>query len=143
LNNFRRLYPAISLGTHVNQWNSPNGPGLFAYARRLGTQEVFVVFNTAGSTQTLPARDTTYANGTPLANLLNPSEVITVASAQTPATSVPATTAKIFIAQAHMLALGPGASSTSAVHNAATGATSAPLVLDFSKGMETASVEAA
>ena len=61
LNNFRRLYPALTSGTYVNQWNNPAGPGLFAYARRLGTQEVFVVFNTTNATQTLPGRATTYA----------------------------------------------------------------------------------
>jgi glycosidase len=143
LNNFRRLYPALSLGTHINQWNAPNGPGLFAYARRLNTQEVFVVFNTAGSTQTLPARDTIYANGTALVNLLNPSEVITVASAQTPAISVPATTAKIFIAQSQMQLLDPVVTSISPAHDAANVATFAPLVLRFSRAMDTASVEAA
>jgi glycosidase len=143
LNNFRRLYPAISLGTHINLWNAPNGPGLFAYARRLGTQEVFVVFNTAGSTQTLPARSTIYATGTPLVNLLNPAEVITVAFAQTPAISVPATTAKIFIAQSQMQPLDPVVTSISPAHDASNVATSAPLVIHFSKAMDTASVEAA
>jgi glycosidase len=143
LNNFRRLYPAISLGTHVNLWNAPNGPGLFAYARRLGTQEVFVVFNTSGSTQTLPARSTIYATGTPLVNLLNPAEVITVASAQTPTISVPATTAKIFIAQSQVQPLDPVVTSISPAHDAGNIATSASLVLHFSKAMDTASVEAA
>ena len=47
LNNFRRLYPTLQIGSHVNKWNDPSGPGLFAYARRLGTEEVFVVFNTS------------------------------------------------------------------------------------------------
>ena len=47
LNNFRRLYPALQLGSHVNLRSDPNGPGLFAYARRLGAEEVFVVLNTS------------------------------------------------------------------------------------------------
>ena len=64
LNNFRRLYPALQTGDHVNQWNDPSGPGLFAYMRRLGTQEVLVVFNTSGTTQVLPSRQTIYAAGT-------------------------------------------------------------------------------
>ena len=38
LNNFRRLYPALRTGSHVNQWNTPGGPGLFAYQRLPGTQ---------------------------------------------------------------------------------------------------------
>jgi hypothetical protein len=144
LNNFRRLYPVLSLGTHVNQWNSPNGAGLFAYARRLGAQEAFVVFNTAGSAQSLPARSTIYPAGTPLVNLLNTSEVITVTSTQEiPAISVAGTTAKIFIAQSQMLPLDPVVTSITPSHDAANVATSTPLVLHFSKPMDIASVQAA
>ena len=65
----------------------------------LVVQEVLVVFNTATSTQTLPAVGLTYAPGTMLVNLLNTNEIITVTGAsQTPSISVPSTTAKIFIA---------------------------------------------
>ncbi len=63
LNNFRRLYPALTLGSYVNQVNNSTGPGLFAYSRVLNTQEVFVVFNTASSSQTLPASTLTYPRG--------------------------------------------------------------------------------
>ena len=144
LNNFRRLYPAMSLGTHVNQWNSPNGPGLFAYSRRLGTQEVFVAFNTAGSTQTLPARSTIYPAGTQLVNLLNSSELITVTgSQQIPSLSVPGTTAKIFIAQSLIQPLDPVVISISPAHDAKNVATGGPVVINFSKAMDTASVQEA
>ncbi len=71
LNNFRRLYPALTLGSYVNRANNSSGPGLFAYSRVLNTQEVFVVFNTASSSQTLPASTLTYPAGTVLVNLLN------------------------------------------------------------------------
>ncbi len=144
LNNFRRLYPAMSLGTHVNQWNSPNGPGLFAYARRLGTQEVFVVFNTSGSSQTLSARPTIYPVGTVLTNLLYPSETITVGSGpQTPSISVPGTTAKIFIAQSQVLPLDPVVTAISPAHDAGNISTSAPVIVTFSKAMDTNSVQTA
>lgn len=144
LNNFRRLYPALRTGTHANLWNDPNGPGLFAYARRLGTQEVFVVFNTAGSTQTLPSRPTSYPPGTVLVNLFNPSETITIiAGPGTPALDVPATTAKIFVAQAQLLPLDPVVVSVSPTHDAANVSALAPLVLQFSVPMETNSVLAA
>ena len=104
LNNFRRLYPAIALGAHVNQFSDATGPGLFAYSRRLGTQEVFVVFNTASSNQTLPGVEVTHAPGTALVNLLDPNEIISVTTAsQTAPISVPPTTAKIFLAQAQAL----------------------------------------
>jgi len=144
LNNFRRLYPALKLGTHVNQWNDPSGPGLFAYARRLGTQEVFVVFNTAVTTQVLTNRATTYAPGTALVNLLDPNEIITVvAGSQTPLISVPSMTAKIFIAQSRLLPLDPVVNSNSPAHAATNVLPGSPVVLHFSKPMNTNSVQSA
>jgi glycosidase len=144
LNNFRRLYPAISLGSHVSQYNNSSGAGLFAYSRRLGSQEVFVVFNTASSTQTLPGCNVTYSPGTALVNLLNTNEVITVTSAsQTPSISVPSTTAKIFIAQSQWLPLDPVVLSNSPAHSAANVPTWSSIVLQFSKPMDTNSVQSA
>ncbi|MGH7989091.1 MAG: alpha-amylase family glycosyl hydrolase, partial [Limisphaerales bacterium] len=92
LNNFRRLYPALTLGSYVNQADNSSGPGLFAYSRVLNTQEVFVVFNTAATSQTLPSRTLTYPAGAVLVNLLNTNETITLAAgSQTPAITVPST----------------------------------------------------
>ncbi len=144
LNNFRRLYPALSLGAHVNQWNNPAGPGLFAYARRLGTQEVFVVFNTATNVQTLASRSTTYAPGTALVNLLNPDEVISVlAGSLTPQISVPTMTAKIFLAQSQVLPLDPVVTASYPPHGVTNIPTWSPVVLQFSQPMDTNRVQAA
>ena len=144
LNNFRRLYPALSLGTHINQWNNPSGPGLFAYSRVLGTQEVFVVFNTASSSQTLPGRPLTYPAGTVLVNVLNTNETITVASgSQTPAIAIPGSTAKIFVAQTQWQPLDPVVTSDAPAHAATNISTLAPVVLQFSEPMNTSSVQAA
>jgi alpha-amylase len=144
LNNFRRLYPALQTGSHVNQWNNPTGPGLFAYARRLGTQELFVVLNTSASLQTLTNRSTIYPPGTVLVNLLDTNETITVeAGPQTPSIPVPGTIAKIFVAQAQMLPLDPVLISSSPAHDAGNVPTWSPLVLQFSKPMDTNSVQAA
>lgn len=143
LNNFRRLYPALRTGTHANLWNEPSGPGLFAYARRLGTQEVFVVFNTAASVQTLPARPTTHPAGTTLVNLLDPADTIVVTAG--PATApieVPGTTAKIFIAQVQQLPLDPVVTSVSPGHDASGVSVLAPLVVQFNRAMDTNSVQA-
>ncbi len=144
LNNFRRLYPALLTGTHVNRWNDPDSPGLFAYEREFGAQEVFVVFNTAGSSQTLTNRSTTYPAGTVLVNLLNTNETITtVAGPLTPQITVPATTAKIFIAQSQLLPLDPVIVSNFPAHAATNVPTSSPIVLQFSKPMNTNSVQSA
>jgi glycosidase len=144
LNNFRRLYPALSLGSQVDLANNASGPGLFAYSRRLGAQEILVVLNTAGSTQILPGCGTTYAPGNALVNLLNPNEIITVSAAsQTPAISVPSTSVKIFLAQSQVLPLDPVVVSNYPAHSAAAVPTWSPIVLQFSKPMDTNSVQGA
>jgi alpha-amylase len=144
LNNFRRLYPALQTGGQSNLWSNADGPGLFAYARRLGAQEVLVVFNTAGTNQTLPECPTLYPPGTRLVNLLDPQETATVlAGPKTPAITVPGTLAKIFIAQAQMLPLDPAVTRISPAHDAKEISTVAPVVIQFSQPMAVASVEAA
>jgi glycosidase len=145
LNNFRRNYPALRRGSHVNLWNNPSGPGLFAYARRFQTQEVYVVFNTAGSSQTIPARPTSYSAGTQLVNLLNTNEIITVTAAQDgiPSVTLPATSAKIFVALSQFQPLDPIVVSVSPAHAAANASPNASIVLGFSKPMDTNSVQAA
>ena len=145
LNNLRRLYPALQTGTHVNLWSDPAGPGLFAYARRLGgTQEVFVVFNTAATSQSLPSRPTLYPAGTTLVNLLDPTESLTIlAGPVTPAINVPGTAAKMFVAQPQFLPLNPVVTGVSPAHDAANVSALTPLVMQFSTPMDTNSVQAA
>jgi alpha-amylase len=144
LNNFRRLYPALTLGTYLNHASNASGPGLFAYSRILNSQEVLVVVNTAGSTQTLPPCPTTYPAGTVLLNLLNTNETITLSgSAQTPAIPVPAISAKMFIAQSQWQPLDPVVVSNSPAHWATNIALSSPIVLQFSQGMDTNSTQSA
>jgi glycosidase len=144
LNNFRRLYAPLRTGAHVNISNNPFGPGLFAYARRLGTQEVFVVFNTAGSTQTLTSHSTIFAPGTPIVNLFDTNEVLTVtATPEIPPITVPGMSAKIFVAQSDWQPLDPVVVSNSPAHDATNVPTFSPIVLQFSKPMDTNSVQAA
>jgi glycosidase len=142
LNNFRRLYPALQIGSHVNRWNDPDSPGLFAYARRLGTQEVLVVFNTSGSTQTLTNRPTAFAAGTQIVNLFDTSEVLTVTGTpELPPITVPGTAAKIFVAQSDWKPLDPVVVSNSPAHDGSGVSTFSPIVLQFSKAMDTNSVQ--
>ena len=136
LNNFRRLYSSLRRGGHRNLWNTSGGPGLFAYSRTNGNEEVFVVFNTAGSTQTLTNRSTTYPQGTVLVNLLDTNETITVAAGPTtPQITVPAMSIKLFIAQSLLQPLDPVVVSQSPAHGATNVPPATPLVLTFSKPM--------
>jgi alpha-amylase len=144
LNNFRRLYPAMSLGSYVNQWYNSSSPGLFSYSRILNGQEIFVVLNTASSSQTLPARTLTYPAGTVIENLLNTNETYTLATgSQTPSISVPAVTAKIFIASSQWQPTDPVVVSNSPAHWTASVPVFSPIVLQFSDSMNTGSVQSA
>jgi hypothetical protein len=144
LNNFRRLYICLREGDHNNLWNDPSGPGLFAYSRVYSNQEIFVCFNTASTSQTLTSRPTTYPAGTVLVNLLNTNETYVVNSTpNTPPITVPGTTAKIFIAQSLMQPLDPVVISQSPSHSMSNVSASASVVLQFSKPMDTNSVQAA
>src|ERR1017187_9979045 len=144
LNNFRRLYPALRTGVQTNLWNNANGPGLFAYARRLGAQEIFVVFNTAATNQTLPSCPTIYPAGAKLVNLLDPRETTTVlAGSKIPAINVPGATAKIFIAQSQILPLDPAVAAISPAHDSKEISPFSPVVIRFSEPLDEKSVEAA
>jgi alpha-amylase len=143
LNNFRRLYPVLQTGRHVSLWNDPDGPGLFAFARRLGAREVFVALNTAATNQVLPACPTIYHPGTKLVNLLDPRETIMVLPAsQIPAITVPGASAKLFTAQAEVLPLDPAVAAVSPAHDSSNVPPDSPLVVQFSKPMDRKSTEA-
>lgn len=144
LNNFRRLYPAMQTGVQTVLASSSNGPGLFAFTRRLGGQELIVVFNTANTSQTLPSCPTVYRPGSKLVNLLDPRETISISrNSVTPPLIVPGTSAKIFIAQSQMLPLDPVVTGISPAHDSAELSTLATVVIRFSEPMDAKSVEKA
>ena len=144
LNNFRRLYPALQTGVQSNLWSGSHGPGLFAYTRRLGAQQVFIVFNTADDDRTLPARPMIYPAGTRLVNLLDPSESITLtANGQTPPVVVPGTSAKIFVAESDVRPLDPVVTGISPAHDSTEISPTAPIIIHFSQPMNTSSAERA
>ena len=77
-------------------------------------------------------------------NLLNTNETITLTSgSQTPALTVPGASAKIFIAQSQWQPLDPVVAGSSPEHWAADVPTGSPIVLQFSRPMDTNSVQAA
>jgi glycosidase len=147
LNNFRRLYPALRTGAQNNLASNPSSPGIFAYSRVLSNEEVFVCLNTASSSQNLTSCPTTYTPGTILVNLLNTNDTITVISGagtnETPAITVPSMTAKIYTAQSLVQPLDPVVISQSPAHAATNISIAASVVLQFSKPMDTNSVQTA
>ncbi|HMP71719.1 MAG TPA: alpha-amylase family glycosyl hydrolase [Kiritimatiellia bacterium] len=145
LTNFRRLYPALRRGTHHNLWHNPDGPGLFAYARRLEDQEVFVMMNTSPTPQQLAARPTMYPPGTRLVNLLNTQEIVTVTGGNDgiPPIPIAGTTSKIFIAESYWQPLNPVVVRQAPAHAGGGVPWHGGVTLDFSQPMETNATQSA
>ena len=144
LNNFRRLYPALQTGIQSNLWSDASGPGVLAFSRRLGAQEVFVVLNTAETNRMLPPCPTIYPAGTRLRNVLDEAESLTVlAGGQIPTVVMPGTSAKVFVAGSEIRPLDPVVTGISPAHDAKEIAPTAPVVIHFSEPMDTRSAERA
>lgn len=144
LNNLRRLYSALQTGAQSNLWSNANGPGLFAFTRQLGAQEVFVAFNTAGRTETLAPCPIIYPAGTKMQNVLDGKESFVVGdNNRTPPLTLPATSAKIFVAESEIQPLDPVVAEISPEHDANEISSAGQIVIHFSEPMETASVERA
>lgn len=144
LNNFRRLYPALETGSQTDLYSDANGPGLFAYARQLWSQKIFIVFNTSARSRIMPACPTTFAPGTKVRNLLDENEVLTIsANNQILSMAVAGTSAKIFIADSEIRPLDPVVTAVLPAHDAKDVSPSAPIVIRFSQPMDIASVQRA
>jgi len=145
LNNLRRLYPALRTGTQQFLWVNWSAPGLLAYARRLGSEEVFVVMNTATTAQTIGTRPTIHPAGTVLVNLFNPAETVTVVAGTDgiPAMSIPATSYKAFVSQTQLRNLQPVVGSVTPNHDSTGVSVASTLSLTFSQAMNTNSVQSA
>ena len=145
LNNFRRLYPSLRTGTHNNLWANGTGPGLFAYARRLGNEEVYVVLNTSSATQTIGTRPTIHPAGTVLVNLLNSSETYTVTTGVDgiPSITMPANSYKMFVAQSQVKALNPVVNAVTPAHDASGISTGSAITVTFDRAMNPTTTQAA
>lgn len=145
LNNFRRLYPSLRRGVHNNLWNSSGGPGILAYSRNLNGEEIYIVLNTASSSQTIAARPTSYPANTVMVNLLNTNETVTTTSGSDrfPSLSLAAGEFKMFIAKSRMLPLDPVVTVQSPSHDSTNVTVTTPITLTFSKRMNTATTESA
>ena len=147
LNNLRRHYPELRTGIHWNLWNNPTGPGLLAYARRIGGLESYVVLNTASTQQTIGYRPTVNSPGTVLVNLFNTTEKLTVIDGSTgweipPFTAQPNSYA-IFVAESRLQSLDPVVESISPAHDSSSVPVASTLSIVFSKPMNTAATQAA
>jgi glycosidase len=53
VNGARDAYPALRRGAQFQRWNDPKGPGIYAFSRIFGKQEVTVVMNTSNKPQSV------------------------------------------------------------------------------------------
>jgi glycosidase len=144
LNNFRRLYAPLRVGSQTSLWCETDGPGLFAYARRLDGEEVTVIFNTAQQARTLPGCPTIRPAGAVLINLLDTNETARVTpSRRIPTMTIPASGAKILIDRTLWHPLDPVVVENSPSHAERDVPVRSPIVLRFSASMETNSLQEA
>lgn len=144
-NNLRRLYPALRTGSHHMLWVNWSGPGLLAYARRLGNEEAYVVINTATAEQTIGTRPTIHPAGTVLVDVLNPVNTLTVSGGQDgiPSFTMPATSYRVYVAQSQVRSLSPAVESVSPTHDAGSVSPASVITVAFGRAMNTVSVQAA
>jgi glycosidase len=144
LNQLRRSYSALRRGSLVIREVS-SSPGIFAYSRIDGSQEVLVVVNTSDSAKSGAAWQTTFAPGTVLVNLFDPSQTVTVNSSQ----KVPAGTPivgngyAVFVPVTNAVDFEPEVVSVSVAQGDSLVTPLDPLTVNFSKPMNRASVTAA
>ncbi|MCX7718244.1 MAG: alpha-amylase family glycosyl hydrolase [Candidatus Sumerlaeaceae bacterium] len=144
LNQLRRDHPALRRGT-LTVREVRSSPGIFAYSRVLGGQEVLVAVNTSDSTQTTSAWPTGFAAGTTLVDALNPSVTVLVGAGGVVAggRSMGGNGFHVFVPAGAMTNMEPEVVSSSIPLGGALSDTTTPLVLTFSEPMNQASVAGA
>lgn len=137
----RRQFAPLRRGSLLPREVS-NSPDIFAYSRIFNGQEVLVALNTADSSRTSQAWQTTWTNGTVVKDLLDPAFTATVNGAgQIPAGLQLAGDAfRILVPQASVLPLEPEVISTSLPMEGTLANLSATLQLTFSQAMNPAAV---
>ena len=107
-----------------------------------------IIFNTASTAQTLSHVPDPYPPGTKIQNLMDAGETLTTSPGDLvpnflPAITVPAESAKIFVAARRVRPLDPVVTAVSPAHDAKQIQPTAPIVLHFSRPMDTNSVQKA
>jgi hypothetical protein len=133
----RRLYPALRRGTQVERY-AEAGPGIYAFSRLDGAQEVLVVLNTHANARTGNNLATTWAAGTSVANLLDPAQTWTVEPAGTVDVTLGPRGWAILTRAADVLAVRPFVTGTFPRHDGEMPWPDGPLRISFSKPMDAA-----
>lgn len=144
LNQMRRAYSALRRGNLVVR-EAHSSPGIFAYSRIDGSQEVLVAVNTSDSSQTGEVWQTSFAPGTILVNLLNPSQTLTVNSSQQVPAGTPLTGNGygVFVPLANALDFEPEVVDVTVAQGDSLVTPQDSLTITFSETMNRSSVEAA
>lgn len=66
----RRTYPMLRKGDQKERWNSPSGPGVYAFSRILGNDEAIIAVNSSPSPQGPIVINSGLAPGVPLINAI-------------------------------------------------------------------------
>ncbi len=145
LNLLREAYPALKLGDYQERWVNGSGRGIFAYTKTLGTQQLFVVFNTADVAQTPVWNNigpqTGQTNGTVMIDVLGNLPAVTVGAGGVGAghvlINVPAYTSAIFVPQSELSTLPPSVTAITPAHDQYDVSRDALIQVDFDQPMDT------
>ncbi|MDX2176846.1 MAG: alpha-amylase family glycosyl hydrolase [Candidatus Sumerlaeia bacterium] len=139
----RDIEPLRRGGLSGLQW-SDSGPGMLAYTRGEGGAMVLVSMNTSASTRTQGALPTGWAQGTVVANALEPSETATIGvGGLFPERVLAGQAAGVWIPQALLPPAEPEVQSISPPDQDANVPTDSAIVIAFTKPMEPSSTLAA
>lgn len=143
LNEWRRLYPALTRGTQTMLQQETNGPGLYVYSRRLPGSEVIVALNTGGLTRTTQPLVTSFGANMPLVDLSDTTAILSTGATGTMTLTVSGRSARIVTRRAGPVRPAPRVVQQSPRHDARDATTYTPVVLTFDQPMDTLSTGAA
>ena len=141
LNNLRRIYPALTAGTHIPLEAEEAGPGVLGYVREADGKRVWVFLNTASESRRSKAHA---ASSGVLVNALDQGEKFSVgADGMLAPVELEPYSFKILVEESEWRALDPMVVSTSPEHDSPVGVKEGRVALKFDRAMDRESVEKA
>ncbi len=142
----RATLTPLRRGGYVERWStyqSTSGPGLYAFSRANDTDEVLIVFNTAGTAKSQSGIPVGFAAGALLVNMLDTTDTITVAAGQVVSVNLNMQTSKLYYPSALAPAIPPSVTSVSPAFTTNNVATTTTISLTFDKPMNKTATQTA
>ncbi len=144
LNELRMALAPLRRGEFVLHQSTSSGPGILAFSRRHGGDEVLVILNTATAPQSQSAVATTWPAGEVVVDALNPADQATIGTGGAfPARIAPSQAAQVWVRASLLPPASPEVLSTVPANLQGNVDPASDLVVRFSLPMDPATTEAA